>query len=125
MKWRMLYSNNTSSRSPIPKIEYDDNEPVGDYEWLQLVDEYIDNCKTQIVNIQFNSKINPTEKRILSIIKSLRDNPDIVLKPADKNLGTVVLSTTDYNNMCYNLLGDHNSYQCIINKTENDIHNCI
>jgi hypothetical protein len=41
---------------------------------------------------------------------SLKNNPAIVFKPADKNLGLVVLDATDYKRMCDTHLSDTDTY---------------
>jgi hypothetical protein len=39
-------------------------------------------------------------------IRDIRNNHDIVIKPADKNLGLVVLNTSNYEAMCLSHLSD-------------------
>ncbi|XP_059063837.1 uncharacterized protein LOC131856286 [Cryptomeria japonica] len=51
--------------------------------------------------------------RLLKALKSLQRDPSIIIKPADKNLGLVVLDKSWYVNEGKRQLGDHNVY-CLV-----------
>ena len=49
-------------------------------------------------------------------LKSLRQNTDIIIKPADKNLGLVIMNRSDYKDMCLVHLNDSTTYKPIEDK---------
>jgi hypothetical protein len=53
---------------------------------------------------------------MLTTLKSIETNNDIVIKPADKNLSITVLDKIDYSNMCKKHLSDK-TYLLIHNYT--------
>jgi hypothetical protein len=63
--------------------------------------------------MSFNSRLNPPEKFIKDTLFEIRQRVDIVIRPADKNLGTCVLSRTLYNKYCSDILTDPTTYQLI------------
>ena len=52
-------------------------------------------------------------KNELEALKELKTNPDIIIKPADKNLGITVLSTTIYNELCMKHINENDCYQLL------------
>lgn len=48
-----------------------------------------------------------------TVLTTLKHNKNIIIKPADKNLGLTVLDTSEYKNMCYKHLNDANTYKLI------------
>ena len=53
---------------------------------------------------------------IYKTLRSLKNNPDIIIKPADKNLGIVILNRNDYKDMCLAHLHDTSTYKKIEDK---------
>lgn len=60
-----------------------------------------------------------TDAILHTTLKSLSSNKLIVIKPADKNLGLVVLNTDDYYNMCMKHLNDTDTYEVVHNYNSN------
>ena len=50
-------------------------------------------------------------KRFVSAIQNLSQNKDLVISPADKGGGVVVMNTTDYNEKMLSHLNDENTYE--------------
>ncbi len=70
-----------------------------------------DSTGADVFNAQVFSKV---DRRINEILKELKQNKDIVIKPADKNLGLTVMNTTDYIGMCEKHLNDTTTYKEIM-----------
>ena len=58
-----------------------------------MLDDYFNNCSNK-------PKKPNVSKKELKAIKQTLANPNIIIKPADKNLGIVVLDSTDYVDQC-------------------------
>ena len=80
---------------------------------LQVLDYYIDKCENEINKLNFNQQqrrrnINPDEEKAL---KSLRQNPNIVIKPADKGGAIVVWRKDLYIAEAERQLSDETTYE--------------
>jgi hypothetical protein len=130
LKWRLHFAfnnnnNNNNSNSNnnnymIPKIENNNSLPIytkDTEEYLNLVDDYIVECNNRIDKLEPKSVISRIDQFILNTIVSIKNRKDIVIKPADKNLGLVVMSVEDYSAMCYKILDDKNTYLKISNSS--------
>lgn len=53
-------------------------------------------------------------------LRALKENPDIVIRPSDKNLGPVLMWSTDYERMCMKHLNDRTTYQ-VVNQSKEAI----
>jgi hypothetical protein len=71
---------------------------------------------------QIHSTLNPQELLISNTIDNLYKNKNIIIKPADKNLGIVILPILEYQKLCLNVLSDHTTYSKI---NDNDNFNDI
>lgn len=69
---------------------------------------------------RFNLKKNER-----SSIKSLQDNKDITIKPADKGGAIVILNTTDYITECMRQLSNKDHYRYLINNPEKELNKKI
>jgi hypothetical protein len=113
MKWKLYFARGNQQNqliSPIPRIDRNQSLPNVFEDWVQDIDDYIRNCSEKLQNVQLSSALSPVDKLIIRTMKSLRDRDDIVITPADKNLGTVIMSTEKYNTMCYDHLYDQTTY---------------
>jgi hypothetical protein len=131
LKWRLHFAfnnnnnNNSNSNSNsnnnnymIPKIENNNSLPIytkDTQEYLDLVDDYIVECNNRIDKLEPKSVISRIDQFILNTIVSIKNRTDIVIKPADKNLGLAVISVENYSAMCYKILDDKNTYLKISN----------
>ena len=89
----------TSTWSPPPSIP---------------VDNYISQLKDRVLHSVQSKKYYNSDARIIhQTTKSLRNNPNIVIKPADKNLGLCILSRDHYLSLCNQHLHNTNVYQLI------------
>lgn len=88
----------------------------------------IPNIEPIFSEIEMNIKSLPLRRRQkqfnlthhqYSIIKQLRANPNLIVINTDKNLGPALVTTSQYNNLCYEHLGHPNTYEVIINTDQN------
>ena len=88
----------------------------GDNYYKQLhhsITKYSMAIHTKINQLKSTSKLNDMEKLINNTILELRNNKDIVIKPADKNLGTCIMKKSTYLKYCYDIIKDTTTYQLI------------
>ena len=105
----------------IPRIENNPNPWTPDYTYSDIIKTYIHNVRTLSIDALNNAKCKYTsiDSTIHKTLQQLGKNIHITIKPADKNLGTVLLNTTDYIYMCNKHLSDTNVYKCIESFTPN------
>ena len=128
MKLKLYFANSIDSQhSVIPPIKGNTFLPPAGQDYMTLIDKYIsDIIKRKISKTKFISRLNQSETALLrSIIKQLSSKHDIIIKPADKNLGTVVLSKIDYNTMCASILQDISTYTRITTVDYHDTAWCL
>ena len=79
--------------------------------------EYIENCRYRQIQFMTNSKsfFHDLDQLLLTTLNGLYENTNITIKPADKNLGLVVMNTLDYKQSCLQHLNDTNTYTIIPN----------
>jgi hypothetical protein len=81
------------------------------------IETYIRECHSHLLRLltQFpaNSTNNTKQTDITRIVKEL-ENKNLVIKPADKNLGPVVMKTAQYNKFCLDILQDCETYRVIV-----------
>ena len=96
---------------------------------IQKVEKYIELTKNNINNhlplltIRFSSNVTENEKA--AIRKFKQKTGEIIIKPADKNLGLVLLNTDDHITQCINLLSDPNTYRPASSYPKNEIKRLI
>jgi hypothetical protein len=80
--------------------------------WSTVLDSFTNDLKTKTCNIISKSKAyyNNDSFIIRTVLKQLRHNENIIIKPADKNLGLCVLNPKDYINICMTHLNDLTTY---------------
>jgi hypothetical protein len=87
--------------------------------YSHALDQYIQDIH-QKGKILIQRKHHPRPSQIylhiLKTLKSLKLNPAIIIKAADKNLGLVIMNRNDYKAMCLVHLHDRNTYQLISNQ---------
>ena len=107
---KLPYHNSTSSFvKAIPKIKY---EPCYDISSSPICLQNYFKEKRDVINAaKFKSSLTNMEKIILNKLKGLKDNLNIIIKPADKNLGICILSKEDYVNRCKKILSDLSTYE--------------
>lgn len=83
----------------------------------KLTDDYhasiLSNLNSYLKNRRTRS-LNRLQLHILNTLKTLSQRTDIVIKPADKNLGTVVLLKNQYDDLCMQILSDTTTYQLLV-----------
>lgn len=67
----------------------------------------------------FNTNVSKTDEFIIHKFKQIRNQ--VTIKPADKNLGIVLLNTDDYITQCANHLSDTNTYRVADHYPRSDI----
>jgi hypothetical protein len=66
-----------------------------------------------IENCKISCKVSIHQKQLLNVMETLKHNYNIVVKPADKNLGICILSKDHYIHLCNQLLSDVNVYKIV------------
>jgi hypothetical protein len=85
-----------------------------------LINAYITECRIKIANRIKTSKIqtlSTLDKLINSTLNALSKLNNITIKPADKNIGIVILDTLDYIILCNDILSDKTTYNIITDDT--------
>jgi hypothetical protein len=115
------YQTNTNSKNYkiiIPKIKHNPSwiPDSNHHPFLEKLDNYHQLINSTINNnLKIKSSISKADKYISNIIKNLSLKQNIIIKPADKNLGICVMSSEDYIYEALQILNNNNIYK-IINK---------
>ena len=79
------------------------------------LETYMDNTKQRIADnlstLTKSTKQNITKEEHQSLVKLQHARREITIKPADKNLGVVLLDTNDYISQCLKVLTDSKTYR--------------
>lgn len=76
------------------------------------IDTFTNRAKeTVISHVRRHGYISKADRRIADVLRNLFNNPNIIIKEADKNLGLVVLDRQKYIDMCYTHIKDTNTYK--------------
>ena len=125
IKWGLFFMERSGAPDyTIPKITDNKSLPLpyqlcnGNYidiDEQMLWINYFQQTRNKIKSIFQNHKISfsKLDLKILSILKPLYTNREIIIKPADKNLGIVILNCDDYRTMCLKHLSDKSFYHCV------------
>jgi len=99
------------------------------------IDTYLDIYKTnithQINTYNFTNHLTHIDQLIRNNLIKLSLNRNIVIKPADKNLGTCIVTIDIYMSMCYTILNDNKTYSKLVNcdtsysYSFNNLHNIL
>ena len=111
--------------SSIPIIENKDNwHPPTMNNFDKPFRDYLDECRNRQVNYFMNSKsfFHESDQLLLNTLNRLFINTHITIKPADKNLGLVIMNTTDYKISCLQHLNDIATYSIIQNYDKDAIY---
>ena len=84
------------------------------YSEIHHVEYYIEQTKRNVNDelpqiLHQTNRATNNEQKTIAILKKSRTK--ITIKPADKNLGTVILDTDDYIKQCMTVLSDTNTYR--------------
>lgn len=102
--------------SSIPKIE---NKPKWNAPPIANFDiplnNYINACRTKQMQYFHRSEsyFHDLDQLLLNTLNRLYENTHITIKPADKNLGLVIMNTLEYKHSCLQHLNDTNTYTII------------
>lgn len=99
----------TSIPKNTTKEQWNPDKTVAD----ALIYKYIEDTKLAASQHLTSSRsfFNNLDQLLLTTLQRLSRNPDIIIKPADKNLGLVVLNTASYKAMCLKHLEDVTTYE--------------
>jgi len=115
LKLRLYFTDSTTNYPIIPLIDNNNFIPSDDKgdNYLQMIDRYVSSMNHAVSKLQCKSCLSTSDKFILKIVDSIKRRSDLVIKPADKNLGTVILSPEFYNELCMKHLLDTSTYHPI------------
>ena len=115
-----FFHNTTNSTSIIPRLSQPSNfspiDTTQDNSYKQLythIDDFRTKSKIQVNKLSSISYLSPVQRFINSTLLELRNNKDIIIKPADKNLGTCIMKKTTYQKHCIDILDDLSTYRPI------------
>ena len=80
------------------------------------IEDYIDSCRTHLMSLLLKYPMkftNTDEQRVTSLIAAELTSKGLIIKPADKNLGPVVMNTFQYKSLCLDILLDTNTYKVV------------
>ena len=107
----LLYRRMTFLPQPVPET------PITNFSCYGMLETYIDNTKQQIahhlpqLSRQTQPNISIQQQRAKHKLQLARQT--VTIKPADKNLGIVIMDTDDYITQCLEHLRDTNTYRQI------------
>lgn len=109
-----FYNNINSSAIPIDNNNFIPPIDTKSITYKHILKKYKTNLNNYI-NFQnkWNCQLNKTEEFIIDELYKIKNNKSIIIKPADKNLGTVLMSPTRYDKMCLDILNDQSTYQLV------------
>lgn len=116
IKWRVFYGDSSFDDQPLhpPTKPLDPKSlPESNADVQRALDVYLTGCEERLqttLAAQPHIKLNYLDQLILDTLESLSKRKDIVFKPADKNLGTTVMFTEQYNKLCTDILSDSTTY---------------
>ena len=96
-----------------------------EFSGVQKLEHYIEltknNLNDQLATVTMlpNPNVTNTDKEIVRKFNQMTEK--IVIKPADKNLGIVLMDTDDYIRQCISQLSDTNTYRIATNYPRSDI----
>ena len=92
------------------KVAYKQKIPVAD----SFTESYIYNTNTVFERISMRKRIRMNiSKKLLHIIKYMKNNKDYIIKPADKNIGPTIVTHTWYVNEMLRQISDEQFYKQI------------
>ena len=99
----------------LPRFPSYWNPPTSPYS-IKLKN-YIDQIRKEGVRAIHHKPFKPSQlyTHAQTTLGNLKQNRDIIIKPADKNVGLVILNTIDYKNMCLVHLTDTTTYRIVNN----------
>jgi hypothetical protein len=111
--YKLLFHDSKPYTPVIPKIKSTliaplPPEPNPDW-YIPLYTHYT-TCNDKINSLKYYNYPSKLDKEILSTLSTLLNDPNIVIKPSDKNLGLCILSKTDYIAICNKILSDNKTY---------------
>lgn len=117
--------NATNLHPSIPKTISTWEPPRQNYSYkLESYIKYITNRGLDVITKTLFKRCR-VDQLLVTILKKLFNNPNIIIKPSDKNLGLVLMDKNSYLQMCYKHLNDTNTYKRVEEKEIKDkIHWC-
>lgn len=118
LKRRMCYRltfGHANFNPVIPPIDnrVSSDDFYADKDWYRNhLSPFICNALNSVESYHFRpARLSVVDTIIQQSVRDLYNNDDIVIKPADKNLGTCILSTTLYTELCLKHLNDSATYE--------------
>ncbi len=125
LRLNLYFNNTTLTPTTIPKNDSHNKWQPTRTPLDNNLTTYINAIKHKSNTLIDSSTIpyNTTDNMMHNILNKLSRNKTITIKPADKNLGIVIMDTTDYINMCLIHLQDINTYKIITDYQPLNIYN--
>ena len=111
LKLSLFFKNNDSYKIMIPSLLKKTNKFNPTIIQENIINEYKTKCIETINATDWSMSQTPLQKLIRITMMNIKNRKDIVIKPADKNLGTCIMSIQDYVKMCNEHVSDIKSYE--------------
>jgi hypothetical protein len=113
---RLRYHFITSPTDTNPNKLFVPNPKYMPPQASNIIEKYISMCRTDLLNLleRFPTHYTSDSERrhVKRIADKLREK-QLVIKPADKNLGPVVMNAAQYNKLCLDILLDADTYKIV------------
>lgn len=108
------FPNNEDPNIPISPTTSDwVPDPTYPNDWYVPLCQYVKECQQRIKALSLSTLRRTLDKVVCHIASALGRRKDIVIKPADKNLGVIVLPKQVYDNLCHLHLQDTSTYSLV------------
>lgn len=117
IKWRVFYGDSSLDEQPLhpPTRPVDPTSlPNSSSDIQPALSAYLMKCEDRLksaLSARPHIQLSSLDQLILDTLNSLSARPDLVYKPADKNLGTTVMLVDQYNKLCTDILSDTSTYE--------------
>lgn len=129
IKWRVYYGDSSLNETPLYPRDSTADTSTLPYDCISAAQHNLnkyfgvvtDRLKTSLYAAPI-IRLSKLDTLILDTFYALSKRTDIVIKPADKNLGTVVMFVHQYKHLCMSILNDTTTYAIATNYQPNSVY---
>lgn len=129
IKWRVYYGDSSSNDTPLYPRDSTVDSTTLPYDCISAaqhnLDKYFNVVQDRLKTCLYAApiiRLSKVDTLILDTFYALSKRTDIIIKPADKNLGTVVMYVHQYNHLCMSILNDTTTYEIATNYRPNSVY---
>jgi hypothetical protein len=108
LRLAIFFKNQDNNKPLYPRRLVQNFDPKTDVD--PIIEKYRQECSLKIHQTSWCNDLPPIQRLLQSTLREIYLNNDWIIKPADKNLGTCIMSKADYITMCMLHLSDITSY---------------